>query len=444
MRSPVLAVSFLCALAAAAAAEAPKLTLGQVIAKALVGPRAQMAEGDADAAAARISEANAARLPQIKATLFATLSPKITCDNPQCTTTSPTDFAFSFYGLFGRAQFEVTQPLYTFGKLSHARNAAEAGFSAQRSLADEAAGDAAVDAARAYWGIKLARELGAMLDDGIDEIEKALQHMNERNGGKDSADVTIQDRQRVAVLLAEAKVQRADAAAGELQALAGLRAVTGVRDADIDQDEFAALDHTVPTTANGDGRPLAIAAKAGAVATAELAELQASYYWPDLALVGSAVIAGAQGVDHPPSAFAYDPFNRSSGGLVLALQWQLEPWNISAKVDRARAEARKARAQSDLAAVGATYDAQTALAEASAAQAKVSAAADGEKAARTWLASVLQAQAIGTGEAKDLADAYIAWFQMRARWVQAVYQWNVAVVRLGRASGEFHLTKPRL
>ena len=59
------------------------------------------------------------------------------------------------------------------------------------------------------------------------------------------------------------------------------------------------------------------------------------------------------------------------------------------------------------------------------------------------MASVLQAQAIGTGEAKDLADAYIAWFQMRARWVQAVYQWNVAVVRLGRASGEFHLAKPR-
>jgi outer membrane protein TolC len=50
---------------------------------------------------------------------------------------------------------------------------------------------------------------------------------------------------------------------------------------------------------------------------------------------------------------------------------------------------------------------------------------------------VLQADAIGAAEAKDLADAYIAWFQMRARWAQAVFQWNVAVVRLGRASGEF-------
>ena len=57
--------------------------------------------------------------------------------------------------------------------------------------------------------------------------------------------------------------------------------------------------------------------------------------------------------------------------------------------------------------------------------------------AGTWLAAVLQDEAIGTAEARDLADAYIAWFQMRARWAQAVMQWNVAVVRVQRATGEF-------
>ena len=41
-------------------------------------------------------------------------------------------------------------------------------------------------------------------------------------------------------------------------------------------------------------------------------------------------------------------------------------------------------------------------------------------------------------KSKDLADAYVAWFQIRAQWAQAVFQWNVAVVRLDRAAGEFH------
>jgi outer membrane protein TolC len=77
------------------------------------------------------------------------------------------------------------------------------------------------------------------------------------------------------------------------------------------------------------------------------------------------------------------------------------------------------------------------LSEATAAKTKVEASIEGEKAARAWLASVLQNEAVGTAEAKDLADAYIAWFQMKARWAQSVFQWNVAVVRLGRATGEF-------
>ncbi len=438
MRTLVIAI--LC-LPAVAAAEGPRLTLAEVIAKALASPKAQMAEGDRAAAAARIDEADAARLPRIKATAFTTLSPEITCDNADCTQTSPRNYAFKFSGVFGSAQLDVTQPLFTFGKITHARRAARAGLDAQQALADETAGDLAVDAARAYWGVKVARELGYMLDDGIDEVAKALKGIDDK--AADAPDVSIQDRQRIAVLLAEAKVQRADAQMGELQALAGLRALVGIPDADVDKDELAAIDHAVPTVATGDRRPQAVAARSGATAADELAKMATSQYYPDVALVGSAVIARAQGVDDPPSTFANDPYNRSGAGLVLAVQWTMEPWTIKAKADRARAEAHKARALSSLAALGASYDAQTALAEVSAAHAKVAAAAEGETAARTWLASVLQAQAIGTGEAKDLADAYIAWFGMRARWAQAVFQWNVAVVRLGRASGEFRAGGPR-
>lgn len=444
---PAFALASLASLASRAPADTPapapapaaprKLTLEEAIAKTLAGPRARMADGDITAAAARVDEADAARLPRLKATAFGTISPKIECIDPACTETSPKNFAFAFDGVFGGGQLDLTQPLYTFGKIAHARRAARAGLAAQRALADEAAGDLAVDAARAYWGVKLARELGGMLDDGIDEIGKARARMEERTG-KDAP--SIQDKQRVAVLLAEAKVQRAEARSGELAGLAGLRALTGLPGADVDDAPLEAIERALPAAAaaTGERRPQALAARHGAVAAGELAEMARSYYWPDVALVGSALISRAQGVTDPPSAFANDPYNRSGAGLVLALQWTLEPWNVKARAARAGAEATRARALQDLAAAGASFDATTALAEAEAAREKVAAAADGEKAARAWVASVLQADAIGAAESKDLADAYIAWFQMRARWAQAVFQWNVAVVRVGRASGEFH------
>jgi len=447
MRSFVIGVLLLPSLAQAVFAAPAKLTLEQVIAKALASPKAEMAAGDRDAAAARVDEADAARLPRFKATAFATVSPEIRCvANTMCNETEPKNFAFRFSGLFGSAQLDITQPLYTFGKIAHARSAARAGLSAQHALADEAAGDLAVDAAKAYWGVKAARELSGMLDDGIDEIGKALEQLEDRAGGskgKGKPDVAIQDRQRVAVLLAEAKVQRADAQQAEGEALGGLRALTGLADADVDDAQLAAIERKIPTRADADHRPQAVAAKTGARAADELAEMAVSGYYPDVALVASGVIAKAQGVDDPPSVFANDPYNRSGVGAVIAMQWAFEPWTAAAKVAHARADARKAHAQSELAANGARYDADNALADATAAHDKVLAAAQGEQAARTWLASVLQAEAIGAAESKDLADAYIAWFQMRARWAQAVFQWNVAVVRLDRAAGEFHAADSR-
>jgi outer membrane protein TolC len=443
----VLVVSSLGSAVSAVSAAPVKLTLEQVIAKALASPRARMAESDRDAAAARVDEADAAWFPRFKATAFATASPEIHCRDPECEETTPKNFAFRFSGLFGSAQLDITQPVLTFGKISHAKTAARAGLDAQRALTDEAAGDLAVDAAKAYWGLKTARELNGMLDDGIDEIGKALADL--QSGGdpqakaSDKPAISIQDRQRIAVLLAEAKVQRADAVQAEGEAVAGLRALTGIPDADIDDAELAAIDRKLPARAASDRRPQSRAARTGATAADELAAMATSQYYPDLAIVASGVIARAQGADDPPSVFANDPYNRTGAGLVLGLQWAFEPWTNAAKVAHARADAHKAHAQSELAELGARLDADNALADATAAHDKVEAAAEGEKAARTWLASVLQAQAIGTAESKDLADAYIAWFQMRARWAQAVFQWNVAVVRLDRAAGEFHTAGSR-
>ena len=60
----------------------------------------------------------------------------------------------------------------------------------------------------------------------------------------------------------------------------------------------------------------------------------------------------------------------------------------------------------------------------------------GAKSARAWVASVMQADAIGTIDSKDLADAYVAFFQARARLLSTTYEWNIATVRLRRATGD--------
>lgn len=408
------------------------LTLAQATAAAMKNPRVAMARLDAQVAGTRADEANAARLPRVSATAFLAPSPEAHCANTDCTVTTPQNQNLAFSGAFGGASLTITQPLYTFGKIAAARHAAQAGQRASAALADEVAGDTAVEVARAYWGVKLARTLGWMLDDGLDEITAAMK-------SDDAKDMSVQDRQRVAVLIAEAKAQRADATLGEAQALAGLRALTQIADADVDDAELAALEKAPGYFAahSSAERPQLRAAQAGVVASDALAKMEARQAWPDLAVVGQVGISRAQGVDDPPSVFANDPYNTTSGGIALVLRWNVEPWTVAAKADRAKLLAERAKVQAAGAATLADLDLSSAMAQVDAARTKVAATAEGEAAARAWVASILQAQAIGTAEARDMVDAYVAWFQMRARWAAAASDWNIALVRLGRARGEF-------
>jgi hypothetical protein len=70
------------------------------------------------------------------------------------------------------------------------------------------------------------------------------------------------------------------------------------------------------------------------------------------------------------------------------------------------------------------------------ARVRLASAKEGEKNARGWVASVIQADAIGTTSAQDLADAYLAYFTLHARMLQSTYDWNVAIMTLKRSTGE--------
>jgi len=49
---------------------------------------------------------------------------------------------------------------------------------------------------------------------------------------------------------------------------------------------------------------------------------------------------------------------------------------------------------------------------------------------------VLQADAVGTASARDLADAYLAYFTLHSRVLQSAYEWNIALAVLDRATGK--------
>jgi outer membrane protein TolC len=419
-----------------------KLTLPELIAHARRHARVQADEFAIKAARAQAGEARGARFPKITATGFLGPSPRIECVDPACTMTSPTEQEdVNIEGLFGGAKINLVQPLFTFGKLSALSEAAAHAISAATFQKQITENDLVVQAHKAYFGLKLARELIYMLEDGNEQIEKARKQVQkEVEDGK--GEKTVQDRLRLETLAAEVSARLLEAREAEAIALAGVRVIANDPGADIDKDSLEPLVYDLGHNprpyverARTEGPDLKMAAEKAA-SVKELARAERNKWWPDLAFAAGLNFARARGVDDPPSAFANDPFNQQSVTLGLALQWTFDPVGQLARWRRARAQAEQAEALVKAAGSLTDVQVQTAHARAASAKQRITAMRQGEKAARGWVASVMAGDAIGVTSPKELADAYVAYFTVRARMLQSVYDWNLAVADLKRYIGE--------
>lgn len=422
-----------------AAAEPRRLTLPEVIARVRVNPGARAADAEREAARARAEEARGARWPRLTFTTFVAPSPDIRCTNADCTRTSPVDFAISFQGAFGGARVEAIQPIYTFGKLDAAAAAGADAFAMQAALADRVEADLVVEATRAYFGVALARDMVAMLEDGARQLAKAKASLAERIENGDS-EVTVQDRLRIDAFETEVALRASEAREREASALEGLRALCADREVDITEGGLTATESKLrPPDAEWQaaqaGSPELRAARHGVAALGHQAELEQARWFPDLVVMGGATITRAQGVDDPPSAFANDPFNQTRAELALVLRWTLEPAMQAARVARTQAEQVRGQELQNAAQLAVEFAVRDAYNRAREAGARLDTARQGEKSARGWVASVLQADAVGTASSRDLADAYLAYFTLHSRVLQSAYEWNVALAVLDRATG---------
>lgn len=439
--SLVVAGSALVSFGAASAAPGRVWTLDEIIAAASRGPRARAAAARTREARGARTEARGSRFPRLDVRGVLGPSPEIECLDVACTETDPVDPSLDLAGLFGRIELTLIQPLYTFGKLGAAAGASEHAIRAARSLEDATAAEVALEAARAYYGLKLARETRYMLEDGSERLAKALERVN-REIAAGSAGVTLQDRYRLETLGAEIDLRLADARAGEARALAAIRILTGDRTATIDEEPLAAISYQSGTEAALVDRakvqsPEVRAAEAARRAASELARLESARFWPDLLLLGSLNLAAASGVDNAPSAFANDPYNTTTAAAGLGLRWNFDPFAQRGRIEQARARTRRAGHLAAAAERRARFQAHQAYAEIERTRRRLEAARKGERSARAWLASALQAEAVGAVEPKDLADAYLAFFTARGRSLEAINEWNLAVYQARRSAGEF-------
>jgi outer membrane protein len=345
-------------------------------------------------------------------------------------------------GVFTRTEIRLVQPIYTFGKISAGITAAEAGVEATRSKQSGQVNDVELNVRKAYWGAKLAREMVSMLNEGVDFLTEAQKKIDQELAeGEGNASVT--DRLRLRAMRAEIEARVLEAQRGHDLAKAGLRALIGPNaPADLDVDEEALAPLSVPARELGQyadlahvRRPEIKALNQMVAAKRALADLEWRRQLPDFVLLGTAQYAYASSIDHPKNAFANNPYNTSGVGLAAALRMPLDLFAKNATAHKLRAEAQEAEFRRSEAMGGINFEVEKAFAEMKEADLRLKAVQKGEKAARQWIAAIMQNISVGLAETKDFSDALLAFFQSRARLLQVQYDYNIAVSSMVRVSG---------
>jgi outer membrane protein TolC len=439
---------------APASAWAKKYALAQLLEMARSNPGLQASAAAIEASEAQVTEAKLNWLPQGDLLSILAPSPNIKCipsspnagDCPLTTAPEARLQDVNWNRVFTRTEVKLIQPVFDFGKISAGVAAAEAGVVVAQQRGAGARADIELNIRKAYYGLKFAREVIDMLEEGSSYVDEAQTKL-EKDLAAGTGNVSVTDKLRMRTVRAELNARILEAKRLQGIARESLRTLLGSEapvDVDVDDDPFEPPEvkeravsyyEDLARAHRPEVRMLEYAVKAKSA----LADLERRKEYPDIVLIATGVFALAQTVDDPQNAYYNHYFNSRAVGLAAALRMQLDLGPKIARARKVQAEAQEITHRRSEALGGILLEVRKTFTEANEAANRVIAMEKGEKAGKAWISAVAQNFAVGLAEARDLSDALVAFFGMRTRYLQAVFDLHVARSALTRAVGSAEL-----
>ncbi len=413
-----------------------------------ISPEVDAAEAKRAFADARLSLAHASRfLTEFSATTAHAVAPGI--DNPNGTPANrlylDPDVRNDWEDLspFNRIEFEAIQPIWTWGELGSSIDAARAGVAIDVAGVRMTEDEVLERSAELYYSLQLAdalgrltREAGDIVEQAKDEIDRLLEEGASDVDYADLFQVEITEQeflQRVVEVEESRKLARA-ALSRQLFLPSGqtVEAVAQVLDPIV--IELRDLP-TWEALALAD-RPELAQAQAGMSARESLVEVARSDYYPKLFLGISGKWAYAADRERQRNPYVSDPFLSRGVQTGLALRQNLNLGQTRAKVRQAEAEHLEVRSQSEALRQLVLFEVEEAYRRVLIAQAAVSAREEALLISKRWLRDEQINFDLDLGDTENLVRAVRDNLSLQAQREQAVFDYNVAVIRLLRQTGQ--------
>lgn len=433
------------------AQEPPELTLPRLISLALkFSPEVKASQSEVDLAEAQKAEARGYKFPQFDMVALGGPAPQARKPVIRGDGLYYPDAKGQLHGLtiFGRLDFTLIQPLYTFGKIAHREKAAEKYVQVKTAQVDGKKGEVILRVAEAYYGLVLAqqgkdavREARGYLTDARERITRLL--------ALKSPSVKDTDPYRLAVYEGGVEKFAAEAEEGAKVAYTALKAFIGYGPG----QEFRVplelpqpspppgkLDHYVQQSL--ELRPEFTMLKEGKAARELLVKAAKAEYYPDFFLAVIGILAGAPNRYSSRDPFHQDFYNEFALGPVAGLKWHFDFGITKAKVRQAQVELDKLQHQERTALMGIPVEVAQAYGKV---QENYRASQGLGKAyvnARRWLITAFSNFDIGLGKMEDIFLAFERYGASRGDYLLALYQYNLAMSKLDKATGAYRRALP--
>ncbi len=424
------------------------LTLDQLIQMALdTSPELKMADQDIVAARSDLAKAKAGMLPQLD--MQAIIGPVNDAKEPIVVPTTVKiggvpqsvgkleDRDSSTIGFFGRLEFTIAQPLYTFGKISNRRDAAALGVEVQQAAREKKRNEVILNIKELYYAYLIAgqgKKAAAEADDFIQDAGKRIRRLIELK----AQNVDESDLYRLDAFSAEVKAFAIKAESGSHLAFEALRTAAG-----LPQNAKFRLDRTeLPTTPKplgpeGDyvmaalaNRPEFTQVKRGAEAQKKLIEAARADFYPSFFAAAVGSVAVAPGREEMDISYFSDNFNNASAGVIAGAEWHFDFGITKGKLNKARAEYKKTTHALDFAERNIPLEVMKNYQDAAEALNEFKAFRQAAIGSRRWIVTAFSNFDVGVGTARDIFDAIDRYGKNQGEYLHSLYNYHVALARL--------------
>jgi len=453
--SILLCVSTACCMDEARAQESDqpavnRFDLPQLVKRAVAeSPEIGEAQSALAASMSSLAAIRAAFYPRIEGT--ALIGPTERADEPLIVDNRITDpsrgMRLSNIGAFGRLDFTLTQPLYTFGRLSNQQNAARLGADAKQQEIAKTADSLALQVSRLYYALLLAQKgMDATLDadrffDNAEQRIKSLLQVQSPNVSQ--SDLYMIEAFRTGILRSRVVAQKGiDTATFALRSIIHLPADVPFEIApvplEIEDAASEPLDAAIQQAyaRRPEFRQLRDAVEASRYQReAAYSDLYPSFF---LAIVGS--LAGAPGRDRFDNPYIIDQFNHEYVGVVAGARWEFDFGIKKARISDADAQYRKMRHTQKKAEMNIPIQVAKARDETIEWEKSAQIYQRATTASRKWVVSAFTDFDMGVGTAENLLRAIEKYGENQADYIDALFHYHLAVLDLRYATGSIRET----